>query len=113
VPYVLVVGDDDVEHGTVGVNRAWSDEPERGVQLDDFIARSAKKSPNTVTADESRTALGRLARVVRLDPNTGRTDDGCVICKLVAATDDAAALVLRAHAGDHRVMNLYPYGSGT
>ncbi|MGQ0824091.1 MAG: threonine--tRNA ligase [Actinomycetota bacterium] len=34
VPYVLVVGDDDVEHGTVGVNRRGSDAPERGVPVD-------------------------------------------------------------------------------
>jgi threonyl-tRNA synthetase len=39
IPYVLVVGDDDVEHGSVGVNRRGSDEPERGVKVDDFVAR--------------------------------------------------------------------------
>jgi threonyl-tRNA synthetase len=39
VPYVLVVGDDDVEHRTVGVNARGSDAPERGVALDDFLAR--------------------------------------------------------------------------
>jgi threonyl-tRNA synthetase len=38
VPHVLVVGDDDVEHGTVGLNRRGSERPERGVQLDAFIA---------------------------------------------------------------------------
>ncbi|MGV3759806.1 MAG: threonine--tRNA ligase [Actinomycetota bacterium] len=39
VPYVLVVGDDDVEHGTVGVNERGSDRPERDVPIDDFIER--------------------------------------------------------------------------
>jgi threonyl-tRNA synthetase len=40
VPYVLVVGDDDVTHRTVGVNRRGSDDgPERDVPLDDFVAR--------------------------------------------------------------------------
>jgi threonyl-tRNA synthetase len=39
IPYVLVVGDDDVEHGTVGVNERGSDRPERGVHVDDFVAR--------------------------------------------------------------------------
>ncbi|HVM54117.1 MAG TPA: threonine--tRNA ligase [Acidimicrobiales bacterium] len=39
IPFVLVVGDDDVEHGTVGVNRRGSDEPERGVSVDDFVNR--------------------------------------------------------------------------
>jgi threonyl-tRNA synthetase len=39
VPYVLVVGADDVRDRTVGVNRRGSDGPERGVALDDFFAR--------------------------------------------------------------------------
>jgi len=38
VPYVLVVGDDDVAAGTVGVNRRGSEQPERGVALDTFLA---------------------------------------------------------------------------
>lgn len=41
VPYVLVVGDDDVEHGTVGVNARGADDPERGVKVDDFVDRLA------------------------------------------------------------------------
>lgn len=39
VPYVLVVGDTDVENGTVGVNARDSDDPERDVALDDFETR--------------------------------------------------------------------------
>ncbi len=39
VPYVLVVGDDDVAAGTVGVNRRGDERPERGVLLDDAVAR--------------------------------------------------------------------------
>ncbi len=45
-------------------------------------------------------------------PDTGRTDLGCVICNLVGADDDAAALVLERTATTITVMNLYPYGSG-
>jgi threonyl-tRNA synthetase len=38
IPYILVVGDDDVQHQTVGVNRRGSDaKPERGVALDKFV----------------------------------------------------------------------------
>jgi len=40
LPYVLVVGDDDVEHGTVGVNPRGG-EVERGVVVDDFVAHLA------------------------------------------------------------------------
>jgi threonyl-tRNA synthetase len=39
LPYVLVVGDDDVEHGTMGVNARGSDRPERDVPVDDFVGR--------------------------------------------------------------------------
>ncbi|MBW3667940.1 MAG: threonine--tRNA ligase [Actinobacteria bacterium] len=42
IPYVLVVGDDDVAGGTVGVNdRAGN--VERGVPVDDFLARLARE----------------------------------------------------------------------
>ncbi len=40
LPYVLVVGDDDVEAGTVGVNPRGG-EVERGVAADDFVERLA------------------------------------------------------------------------
>ncbi len=46
------------------------------------------------------------------DPETGRAETACVICNLVAATDDAAALVLERTPSTITVMNLYPYGSG-
>ncbi len=49
VPYVLVVGDDDVEHGTVGVNQRGSDPPERGVTVDDFVARLADEVATRAT----------------------------------------------------------------
>ena len=39
VPYVLVVGDSDVDHGTVGVNVRGSPSPERDVPIDAFVAR--------------------------------------------------------------------------
>ncbi|MHB1585112.1 MAG: His/Gly/Thr/Pro-type tRNA ligase C-terminal domain-containing protein, partial [Acidimicrobiales bacterium] len=38
VPYVLVVGDDDVAAGTVGVNRRGADRPERGVEVGTLVA---------------------------------------------------------------------------
>jgi len=41
VPYVLVVGDEDADAGTVGVNRRGSEEPERGVPVDDLFERLA------------------------------------------------------------------------
>ena len=41
LPYVLVVGNDDVEHGTIGVNARGSDAPERDVPVDVFIRRLA------------------------------------------------------------------------
>ncbi|MGA8297822.1 MAG: threonine--tRNA ligase [Acidimicrobiales bacterium] len=38
IPYVIVVGNEDVERGTVGVNRRGSDRPERGVELTSFVS---------------------------------------------------------------------------
>jgi len=39
LPYVLVVGDDDVSAGTVGVNARGTDRPERGVPVESFVSR--------------------------------------------------------------------------
>ena len=39
LPYILVVGDDDVAGRTVGINARGSNDPERGVSLSDFVAR--------------------------------------------------------------------------
>jgi len=52
VPYILVVGGEDVAAQTVGVNRRGSDDPERGVDLSAFVAQvvaevAAKGSPDT------------------------------------------------------------------
>ena len=41
LPYILVVGDNDVEAGTVGVNARGSDQPERDVHVDAFADRLA------------------------------------------------------------------------
>ena len=49
VPYVLVVGDDDVEHRTVGVNARRSEQPERGVALDEFATRVDTESRTRVS----------------------------------------------------------------
>lgn len=41
LPYVLVVGDDDVAAGTVGVNARGSERPERDITVDAFVERLA------------------------------------------------------------------------
>ena len=46
------------------------------------------------------------------DAATGRDDTPCVMCRIVASTDDADALVLERTAKTITIMNLYPYGSG-
>ncbi len=38
---MLVVGDEDAEAGTVGVNMRHADRPERGVPVDEFVERLA------------------------------------------------------------------------
>ena len=39
VPYILVVGDDDVDKGTLGVNARGTNDPERGVSVAEFRGR--------------------------------------------------------------------------
>ena len=58
VPYILVVGDDDVAAGTVGVNRRGSDGADRGVELTRFtelleaeIAERRLPEPTAVSLD--------------------------------------------------------------
>jgi threonyl-tRNA synthetase len=41
IPYVIVVGDDDVAANTVGINARGSNDPERGVALDELRRRLA------------------------------------------------------------------------
>ena len=36
LPYILVVGDDDIAGGTVGVNKREAERPVRGVSVSDF-----------------------------------------------------------------------------
>ncbi len=50
LPYILVVGDDDVAAGTVGVNARGSDKPERGVDLGTFVERFADEVQAMTTA---------------------------------------------------------------
>ncbi len=37
IPYILVVGDDDIEARTVGVNKRGEDDPSRGISVQSFI----------------------------------------------------------------------------
>lgn len=39
IPYILVVGDDDVANATIGVNARGSNDPQRAVALGDFRER--------------------------------------------------------------------------
>jgi threonyl-tRNA synthetase len=43
LPYVLVVGDEDVADRTVGVNSRGTNNPERGVALDEFVRRISQE----------------------------------------------------------------------
>ena len=48
IPYVLVVGDDDVAAGTVGVNERGSEQPERGVAVTELVDRLAAMAADRV-----------------------------------------------------------------
>ena len=116
VPYVLVVGDDDVEHGTVGVNARGSDAPERGV-----AARRVRRraSPPRSTAHVARVTLERLWagwRATYIDERRDRsrrptpTTSACSAGS--AARPRRRSLVLARNEHAFAVMNAYPYTSG-
>ena len=46
IPYILVVGDDDVAHGTLGVNARGSTDPVRDVALETFVERLCAEIAN-------------------------------------------------------------------
>ena len=58
IPYVLVVGDDDVAGATVGVNRRGDDRPRRGVPVDELVAavRHDVESRSTAPGGDSAAA---------------------------------------------------------
>ena len=60
LPYILVVGDDDVTAGTVGVNRRGSDRPERGVELVTFTEDLEREIAHrrTVAPSDAAPAVG-------------------------------------------------------
>jgi threonyl-tRNA synthetase len=49
VPYVLVVGDDDVANGTIGINTRGAADPFRGVSVADFLAHVAQEVADRTT----------------------------------------------------------------
>ncbi len=53
IPYVLVVGPDDVAAGTVGVNRRGSSRPERGVEVGAFIVAVQREVAAHATPEAS------------------------------------------------------------
>jgi threonyl-tRNA synthetase len=50
LPFILVVGDDDLAAGTVGVNARGSDKPDRGIDLETFVERFSEEVQATTTA---------------------------------------------------------------
>ncbi len=46
IPYVAVVGDDDLKEGTLGVNARGSNDPQRGVPVGAFIERLTREIKN-------------------------------------------------------------------
>ncbi|MDP9404481.1 MAG: threonine--tRNA ligase [Actinomycetota bacterium] len=50
LPYILVVGDDDIAAGTAGVNARGAERPERGVAAEAFIERLRHEVDNRLTS---------------------------------------------------------------
>ena len=56
VPYILVVGDDDVASGTLGINARGANDPERGVTLEEFRRRLNEEIANHGSPELTRGA---------------------------------------------------------
>ena len=103
IPYILVVGDDDVHAGTVGVNR-------RGSQHSRPRGRARPTSPPTGAGDrrasaargtgEPRAPVGRMAHGLRdvaasgrrapRGPDDGHGEQSCVFCRIAASGPPSA-----------------------
>ena len=53
IPYIVVVGDDDVARGTLGINARGSNDPERGVTVNDFRERLMREIAAHTSPEES------------------------------------------------------------
>jgi threonyl-tRNA synthetase len=90
VPYVLVVGDEDVASGTVGVNTRGTERPERGVALSELVRRLRAD----VAADEEPSGDGPgtvpdPSLLLPGGPGTGATAAGATTAR--AGFDDQGA----------------------
>ena len=62
IPYVLVVGDDDVAAGTVGVNRrGWTTKPEQGVARGRLVAEAVAEVERKGLPEDRAPGAGRSA----------------------------------------------------
>ena len=115
---MLVVGDDDVEHGTVGVNaRGAATQPERGVPLDDVRRAARRRGRRRATG--RRVTLERLWagwRATYIDERRDATappdDDECLFWRLRRDDPTTRRSCSRATTHAFAVMNAYPYTSG-
>ncbi len=56
IPHVVVVGDRDVEAGTIGVNRRGAERDERGVPLERFVAEVTEEVATRATGPQPKAA---------------------------------------------------------
>ena len=122
VPHILVVGGDDVDHGTVADNVRGGDKPERDIPVDDVRRAHHRRDPRPHVSEK----LDRLWagwRTSYMDEVTAdgdgglSTEGGSVFTRILRAidagdlTDEAAYIV---HRGDEAfaILNAYPYGTG-
>ena len=111
-------GDDDVEHGTVGVNRRGSDEPERGVPSTtssprlaaEVVARQPAQRHDASSASGPGGAPTYIEGVA--DAPEPRRRDECLFCGSRPRTPTRGARARARTSTSFAVMNAYPYTSG-
>ena len=115
LPYVLVVGADDLAAGTVGVNALGRATPgaRRSCRAADLppARRSGVQGPGgrSFVSLERLWAGWRSAYVATADDHTPQV---CVLCRITGPGDDAEHLVLWRGEQCAAVLNAFPYCSG-
>ena len=119
IPYILVVGDDDVANGTLGVNSRGSNDPERGVTLAQFRSRVRDRDR------EPRFARGALVPLERFsaswreayvdEPSASENSHDRARASSATFAEQRSSEstgVLYRDELSYVMLNAFPYGSG-
>ncbi len=118
-PYVLVIGDKEIESGELTVRDREGTET-KGVPFDAFVDGPRRggrhAAPHAVALRGLSLAWngsGRRGGWSTSRPRRSRTaDEGCIFCDLAASEDDANDVILARGERAFVMLNSFPYNPG-